>query len=129
MTVRRAGTRAVPSTWLRAGQAPALNVIVPRRNEADNIRPLLVGLERALAGIDAEVLIVDDSDDATPEIVRQAAAFSVLPIRVHSRPPGQRTGGLGGAVLAGLSEALGPAGRAGAPSVPKVAVSADERHR
>ena len=107
MTVRRPGTRALPSAWLRAGQAPALSVIVPTRNEAENIRPLLVGLERALAGIDAEVLIVDDSDDATPEIARQAAAFSALPIRVHSRTLGQRAGGLGGAVLVGLSEALG----------------------
>jgi dolichol-phosphate mannosyltransferase len=91
-----------------ADQVPDLSVIVPTRNEADNIRPLLVGLEDALAGIDAEVLIVDDSDDATPEIARQAATLSALPIRVHARPPGQRSGGLGGAVLVGLSEALGP---------------------
>jgi dolichol-phosphate mannosyltransferase len=89
-------------------RAPALSVIVPTRNEADNIRPLLAGLGSALAGIDAEVLIVDDSDDATPEIARQSAALSVLPIRVRTRPPGQRTGGLGGAVLMGLSAALGP---------------------
>ena len=81
---------------------------MPTRNEADNIRPLLARLEKALTGTDAEVLIVDDSDDATPEIARQAAQASALPIRVHARPPEQRLGGLGGAVLAGLSEALGP---------------------
>ena len=83
-------------------------MIVPTRNEAGNVGPLLAGLEDALAGIDADVHIVDDSDDATPEIVCQAAALSALPIQVHARPPGQRPGGLGGAVLVGLSEALGP---------------------
>ena len=91
-----------------AGEAPALSVIVPTRNEADNIQPLLVSVEDALADINAEVLIVDDSDDATPEIARRAARLSPLPIRVYARPPGQRPGGLGGAVLVGLSEALGP---------------------
>ena len=91
-----------------SGEAPALSVIVPTRNEAGNIRPLLARLEDALGGIAAEVLVVDDSDDATPEIARQVAARSALAIRVHARPAGQRTGGLGGAVLAGLSEALGP---------------------
>jgi dolichol-phosphate mannosyltransferase len=85
-----------------------LSVIVPTRNEAGNIRPLLVRLKDALAGIDAEVLIIDDSDDATPEIARQAATLSALPIRVYARPSGQRQGGLGGAVLVGLSGARGP---------------------
>jgi glycosyltransferase involved in cell wall biosynthesis len=91
-----------------AAKAPALSVIVPTRNEAGNIGPLLARLQAALGGIDAEVLIVDDSDDATPEIARQAATQSTLPIRVHARPPGHRQGGLGGAVLVGLREALGP---------------------
>ncbi len=52
--------------------------------------------------------MVDDSDDATPGIARQIAARSTFPIRVHARPPGQRSGGLGGAVLVGFSEALAP---------------------
>ena len=109
MTTQRPRTRALPSDWLQADRPPALSVIVPTRNETDNIRPLLAGLQKALAGIDAEVLIVDDSDDATPEIARRAAAaLTQPPIRVHARPPGQRPGGLGGAVLVGLSEALGP---------------------
>jgi dolichol-phosphate mannosyltransferase len=101
-------TRPSPSPWLRTGERPALSVIVPTRNEAGNIRPLLSRLEEALVGIDAEVLVVDDSDDATPDIARQAATRSALPIRVHARSAEQRTGGLGGAVLLGLSEALGP---------------------
>jgi dolichol-phosphate mannosyltransferase len=86
-----------------------LSVIVPTRNEAGNIEPLLARLEDALTGIAAEVLVVDDSDDATPEIVRQIATRSALPIRLHARPPGQRSGGLGGAVLVGFTEGLAPA--------------------
>lgn len=87
--------------------APALSIIVPTRNEAANIQPLLARLEDALRDIAAEVLLIDDSDDATPEIARQAAVHSALPIRVHARAPGQREGGLGGAVLLGLTEAFG----------------------
>ena len=85
-----------------------MSVIVPTRNEADNIRPLLARLKDVLGGTDAEVLVVDDSDDATPEIARLLAARSALPVRVHARPAGQRPGGLGGAVLVGLAEARGP---------------------
>src|SRR5260370_27064488 len=108
MTMKRPGTDASSPGRLRAGGAPALSVIVPTRNEVGNIRPLLARLEDALGGIAAEVLVVDDSDDATPEIARQVAARSPLRIRVHARPRGQRSGGLGGAVLVGLSEALAP---------------------
>jgi len=112
-TVSRDDHVAARNTYLAtrvvaAGDAPALSVIVPTRNEAGNIQPLLARLENALGGIAAEVLIVDDSDDATPEIAREVAACSALAIRVHARPAGQRRGGLGGAVLVGLSEALGP---------------------
>lgn len=105
--MHRPGTRALQAARLRAGQATGLSVIIPTRNEAGNIRPLLARLRDALADIDAEVLIIDDSDDATPEIARQAASLSALPIRVYDRPPEQRPGGLGGAVVAGLSEACG----------------------
>ena len=99
---------ASSSGRLRDSVAPALSVIVPTRNEVSNIGPLLARLADALAGIDAEVLLVDDSDDATPEIARQVASRCPLPIRVHARPPGRRSGGLGGAVVAGFSAALAP---------------------
>jgi dolichol-phosphate mannosyltransferase len=108
MTIQQPRTHLSPPAWLRDGGAPALSVIVPTRNEAGNIRPLLARVENALGRIDAEVLIVDDSDDATPEIARQVAAHSALPVRVHARPAGQRPGGLGGAVLVGLAQARGP---------------------
>ena len=93
MTTQIPGTHASQPGPTQAGKVPALSVIVPTRNEVDNIEPLLARLQDALASIDAEVLVVDDSDDATPEITRQVAARSALPIRVHARPPGQRSGG------------------------------------
>jgi glycosyltransferase involved in cell wall biosynthesis len=108
MTTQLPRTHASPPKRFQVDEVSALSVIVPTRNEADNIRPLLTRLGDALRGIDAEVLIVDDSDDTTPEIASQLAARSSLPIQVHARPPGQRPGGLGGAVLVGLLQARGP---------------------
>lgn len=79
---------------------PAVTVIVPTRNEAENIRPLLARLLPQLPP-GSEVLFVDDSDDDTPARVREIAAETPA-IRLIHRPPGTRDGGLGGAVLAGL---------------------------
>jgi dolichol-phosphate mannosyltransferase len=48
------------------------------------------------------VLVVDDSDDDTAEVVRSLAPSTLVPVDVLHRPVGERSGGLGGAVLAGL---------------------------
>ena len=46
--------------------APAVSVVVPARNEAGNISPLVAEIDKALAGTDFEVVYVDDgSTDAT----------------------------------------------------------------
>jgi dolichol-phosphate mannosyltransferase len=108
MTTQLPGTHASRPLPMQVGKVPVLSVIVPTRNEVDNIEPLLVRLQDALASIDAEVLVVDDSDDTTPELARQIATRSALSIRVHARPPGQRSGGLGGAVVVGFAEAFSP---------------------
>lgn len=51
-----------------------LAVVVPTFNERDNVRELLARLERALAGIEYEVIFVDDdSPDGTAEAVREIA--------------------------------------------------------
>jgi dolichol-phosphate mannosyltransferase len=51
--------------------APELTVIVPTRNEHENVGPLYKRLERVLSGIDFEVLFVDDdSTDGTVEQIR-----------------------------------------------------------
>jgi dolichol-phosphate mannosyltransferase len=49
-----------------------LAVIVPTLNERENVGPLIRRLEDSLAGIDWEVVFVDDdSPDATAELCRQ----------------------------------------------------------
>jgi dolichol-phosphate mannosyltransferase len=53
---------------------PELTVVVPTRNEHDNIRPLYDALYRSLRGIDWEVIFVDDdSEDGTSEAVYKLA--------------------------------------------------------
>lgn len=84
----------------------ALSVIVPTRNEARNIDFLLTSMNHALKGTPVEVIFVDDSTDETPEVIEAAAIdFPALNVRLLHRSPGQRTGGLGGAVVMGLRSA------------------------
>lgn len=80
-----------------------LTIIVPTFNEAPNVAELVRRVGKAVAGLDAEILFVDDSDDGTPEEVRRAAADAPLPVRLIHREVA--VGGLGGAVLEGLKGA------------------------
>jgi len=86
-----------------------LAVLVPTRNEAPNIEELLRRVSAAVAGIPAEIIFVDDSDDDTPVVIdalagRQDGCRVSL---IHRQGP-QRTGGLGGAVVAGLRAVRAP---------------------
>jgi Glycosyltransferases involved in cell wall biogenesis len=55
---------------------PELTVIVPTRNEHDNVCPVYEALGRTLEGIDWEVIFVDDdSQDGTPEAVCRLASL------------------------------------------------------
>ncbi len=83
-----------------------LTVIVPTRNEAGNVAALLTRLAEALAGVSFEVLFVDDSSDATPELIRAEAARRPIPVRLIARPPARRNG-LSGAVVEGMEAAAG----------------------
>jgi len=83
-----------------------LTVIVPTRNEAQNILPLLKRLAAALTGVPFEVLFMDDSTDNTPEAIAQAAPCFPFPVQVIARPPEQRNG-LSGAVVEGFGAARG----------------------
>ncbi|MCR2808158.1 MULTISPECIES: glycosyltransferase [unclassified Microbacterium] len=80
-----------------------LSIIVPTYNEAPNVAELVRRVTAETAGIDAEIIFVDDSTDATPDVVREVAASAALPVRLIHRE--RRTGGLGGAVMAGLAAA------------------------
>jgi glycosyltransferase involved in cell wall biosynthesis len=86
---------------------PQLTILVPTRNEAHNIAPLLSRLETATAGLDAELVIADDSDDATVAAITSAAADCTLPVRLLERPPSHRQGGLSGAVIEAARHARG----------------------
>lgn len=80
-----------------------ITVIVPTRNEAPNVEPLLRRLEAVSETVGMRVLFVDDSDDDTPDVIRRAAAGAGIPVGlIHRAEP---TGGLGGAVMEGMAEA------------------------
>ena len=82
-----------------------LTVVVPTRNEAGNISPLVDRLDAALSGQTAEIVFVDDSDDETPQRVLEVADGAGHRVRLIHRPPDERAGGLGSAVLAGFDAA------------------------
>lgn len=81
-----------------------LSVIVPTRNERENVGPLVSELAAALAGVAWEALFVDDSNDGTDtEVARVAMAQPRVRLLHRGRPEG----GLAGAVVAGFATARG----------------------
>jgi dolichol-phosphate mannosyltransferase len=88
---------------LQAGH-PLISVVVPVRNEAANILPLIGEIRTALAGISHEIVYVDDgSTDETPQRLRQALAEGA-PLRIirHRESCGQSAG-----VVTGIKHARG----------------------
>jgi dolichol-phosphate mannosyltransferase len=84
---------------------PGLSVVVPTRNEADNIEPLVGRLEQALPGVAFEIIFVDDSDDTTVAAIERAQEQAGCEVKLIHRPAGERDDGLSGAVVAGLRAA------------------------
>jgi dolichol-phosphate mannosyltransferase len=81
-----------------------LSLVIPTRNERDNVPPLLRALESALGGVAWEAVFVDDSTDGTDQFLASLAADDpriVLLHRVENR------GGLAGAVVEGFARARG----------------------
>lgn len=61
-----------PAVQTATARSPELSVIVPTLNERDNIGPFLEQLASALAGVEWEVIFVDDdSRDGTADHVRE----------------------------------------------------------
>ena len=87
---------------------PGLSVIVPTRNEAGNIEQLVGRLEQAMPDVALEIVFVDDSDDDTVAAIKATQEHARSRILLIHRPPGERTDGLGGAVVIGLANAGAP---------------------
>jgi len=85
-----------------------LSVIIPTKNEAGNIEPLLTRLESATSGIPTQVVFVDDSSDDTPQVIQAMQGRFSLEVTLIIRPPNRRGNGLGGAVVEGFRVARAP---------------------
>jgi len=79
-----------------------VTVVVPTRNERENVAPLLRRLETVRPELRLEVLFIDDSSDDTPGVIEGQARRCSRTVSLIHRPEGARSGGLGGAVRAGL---------------------------
>jgi glycosyltransferase involved in cell wall biosynthesis len=101
-TARLAGD-AVAATF--TSTRPAVSVVIPTRNEAGNIVPLMDALAGVLAEHGMEVIFVDDSDDGTDAVIRDLSPASHLTVDLIHRVGNERVGGLGGAVVAGMERA------------------------
>jgi hypothetical protein len=77
-----------------------LSLVIPTFRERDNIRPLVERIDRALDGIDYEVVFIDDnSRDGTEELVHELAAAN-HPVRIVVRTDKR---GLASAVVDGFT--------------------------
>jgi len=73
--------------------APVVSVIVPARDEAENLHSLLDEIAAALVGIDYEVLVIDDGsvDGTWPLLLARAARDARVRALRHARSAGQST--------------------------------------
>jgi glycosyltransferase involved in cell wall biosynthesis len=104
--------RRLPAGYQRAAErhsnghrpratAASLAVVIPTRNEAENIRPLLDELDAVLP-VETEIIFVDDSNDETPAAIEAERAQRARRITLVHRSEGARRDGLAGAVAEGL---------------------------
>jgi dolichol-phosphate mannosyltransferase len=84
-------------------QAPLISVVVPVRNEAPNIAPLIAEIRAALAIVAHEIVYVDDgSDDGTLAVLHEAALAGGLTVVRHRVGCGQSA-----AIITGVRAARG----------------------
>ena len=83
-----------------------LTLVVPTRNEADNVPRLARELRESLTDLDYRVVFVDDSTDGTPGVIRDLAREDGR-VRLVRREGAERRGGLSTAVTTGLDLSSG----------------------
>src|SRR5215204_2336141 len=81
----------------RNSEKMLLTLVVPTRNEADNVPRLVCELRESLSDLDYQVVFVDDSTDGTPEVIRNLAEEDGH-VRLVRREGSERDGGLSTAV-------------------------------
>lgn len=88
-----------------------MSVVVPTKNERENVIRLIDRLEAALPTVGMEIVFVDASTDGTAGAIEEMGARSERDVVLVRQSAGRRNGGLGAAVLQGLRAARAP-GRA-----------------
>lgn len=88
---------------LTASPLRDVSIVVPTYDEAENIGPLLERLAAQLDPEFSEILVIDDSTDATEQVANAMAERLPHRIRVIHRE--HAAGGLSGAVTAGMRSA------------------------
>src|SRR5829696_10558604 len=83
-----------------------LTLVVPTRNEAENVPELVRELRESLTDLDYRVVFVDDSTDGTPGVIRDLAREDGR-VRLVRREAAERRGGLSTAVTRGLDLSSG----------------------
>jgi len=81
-----------------------ISIVIPAKNEAENIETLLDGIDAALDGRDYEVIVVDDASDDGMEAILQARLARAPRLRVLRH---DRSGGQSAAVNSGVKAAHG----------------------
>ncbi|HJQ28950.1 MAG TPA: glycosyltransferase [Rubrobacter sp.] len=83
------------------GKNALLTLVVPTRDEVDNVPRLVLELRESLSDLDYRVVFVDDSTDGTPEVIRNLAEEDGR-VRLVRREGSERDGGLSTAVTTGM---------------------------
>lgn len=81
-----------------------VSIVIPAKNEAENIEALLDGIDAAMAGRDYEVIVVDDASDDGMAAVLAARLARAPQLRVLRH---DRSGGQSAAVQSGVKAARG----------------------
>jgi dolichol-phosphate mannosyltransferase len=87
---------------------PLLSIVVPTKDECDNVAALVARLDAALPTVSMEIIFVDDSTDGTAELVEELAQESERELVLIPQTRQRRICGLGAAVIQGIRAARAP---------------------